>query len=86
MNILCKECGGKCCVGSIINVYSTDEIYYDDTLVCESQDSTYDRQMITINNKCIALKDGLCSIYDKRPYVCKKFDVDGILCKNFRCN
>ena len=86
MNNLCQQCGGKCCQG-IIDVYSTDDIFYDDTLVCEDDEDIggYDRIMLTDKNqKCIALKNGKCSIYDKRPQVCRTFKVGCPCCENFR--
>ena len=84
MNNTCQECGGKCCVG-IIDVYSTDEIYYDDTLVCEMEGRDYDRAMQTDENqKCIALKGGRCSIYEKRPQVCRTFEVGNRCCVDFQ--
>jgi Fe-S-cluster containining protein len=79
----CEECRGKCCCG-IIDVYSQDEIFYDDSLVCVREDREYDRQMHTDkNNWCIALKDGKCSIYEKRPMVCREFQVGSRCCINF---
>jgi len=84
MNDICEECKGKCCQG-IIDVYSSDEIFYDETLVCEAEDTKYDRQMQTVeNNRCIALKDGKCTIYEKRPQVCRLFEVGNRCCENFR--
>jgi len=83
MNSVCDECKGKCCQG-IIDVYSSDEIFYDDTLVCEAEDAKYDRRMKTVeNNRCIALKDGKCTIYEMRPQVCRLFEVGSRCCENF---
>lgn len=80
----CDKCKGKCCVG-IIDVYHTDEIFYDNTLVTEDKDMRYDRVMRT-NDKmeCIALKDGKCTIYEKRPQVCREFKVGNSCCLNFQ--
>ena len=84
MNTLCEECKGKCCQG-IIDVYSTDEIFYDDSLVCEIEGLEYDRVMQTDETqRCIALKDGKCSIYEKRPLVCRAFQVESSCCNNIR--
>jgi Fe-S-cluster containining protein len=84
MNNICEACGGKCCMG-IIDVYSTDEIFYDDSLVWEDESVPYDRIMRTDENqRCIALKDGKCSIYEKRPQVCRAFQVGCRCCENFR--
>jgi Fe-S-cluster containining protein len=84
MSDLCSECGGKCCVG-IIDVYSSDEIFYDETLCCDVEGKDYDREMITNDkNQCIALKNGRCSIYEKRPQVCRLFEVNSSCCEGFR--
>lgn len=83
MNDDCEKCGGKCCVG-IIDVYSQDEIYYDESLVCEDPSFQFDRMMQTVNMQCIALKDGKCSIYEKRPQVCREFKVGNPCCLNFQ--
>lgn len=86
MNSTCKNCGGKCCV-NIIDVYSIDEIYYDDSLVWEIEGRGHDRAMQTNEDGyCIALKNGKCSIYDKRPEVCKLFKVGSACCIKFQSN
>lgn len=85
MDKRCQECRGKCCMGTI-DVYSSDEIFYDDTLVWESHDpdDKYDRIMQIVDGHCIALKDGKCSIYEKRPAVCRAFQVGCSCCENIR--
>ena len=84
MNNDCERCGGKCCIGTI-DVYSTDEIFYDEALVREDPDMKYDRVMRTNDNLvCIALKDGKCNIYDKRPQVCRQFEVGCQCCLDFQ--
>ena len=69
-----------------IDVYRSDEIFYDDTLVWESHDpdNHYDRIMQIVDGHCIALKDGKCSIYKKRPAVCRAFQVGCSCCENIR--
>lgn len=67
-----------------IDVYNTDEIFYDDTLVCQDPDEKYDRLMRVVNGYCIALKDGKCTIYEKRPAVCRAFAVGNSCCENIR--
>ena len=69
-----------------IDVYSTDEIFYEDTLVWESHDpdNHYDRIMQIVDGHCIALKGGKCSIYEKRPTVCRAFQVGCSCCENIR--
>lgn len=84
MNNDCEKCGGKCCVG-IIDVYSTDEIFSDKSLICEIEGMKYDGAMKTDNNLvCIAFKNGKCSIYDKRPQVCRDFKVGSKCCLDFQ--
>ena len=61
-----------------------NEIFYDETLCCDVADKDYDREMITIDNKCVALINGHCSIYDKRPQVCRLFEVDSKCCQELR--
>ena len=84
MNDICEACGGKCCVG-IIEVQSADEIFYDDALVTVIEEFLPDRTMRMGDNlRCIALKDGKCSIYENRPRVCRAFQVGCPCCENFR--
>ena len=85
MDSRCIECRGKCCMGTI-EVYSNDEIFYDDKLVLENDDpdNRYDRIMQIVDGYCIALKDGKCSIYEKRPTVCRAFQVGNPCCENIR--
>ena len=79
----CLECRGKCCSGKI-EVYMFDEIYHVDTLVCDDPDNKYNRLMKLINNNCIALVDGKCSIYEKRPAICQTFQVGSACCERIR--
>jgi len=84
MNNDCEKCGGRCCTG-IIDVYSSDEIFYDNTLTTHMEEIPYDKVMIMDDNlKCIALKNGKCSIYEKRPLVCQEFKVGCSCCLNFQ--
>jgi Fe-S-cluster containining protein len=86
MNDLCAECGGKCCQG-IIDVYYTDEIFNDPSLVKRVENDRFDAVMLTDENfRCIALKNGKCSIYEKRPQICREFKVGCSCCENFRNN
>lgn len=80
----CEKCGGRCCIG-LIDVYSTDEIFYDDDLTCEIEGMKYDKVMRTGDDlRCIAQKDGWCTIYEKRPQVCRAFEVGNPCCLNFQ--
>ena len=81
----CIECRGKCCMGTI-DVYKTDEVFGDKSLTWESHDpeGRYDAIMQIVDMHCIALKDGKCSIYEKRPAVCRAFQVGCSCCDNIR--
>jgi len=83
MDSRCIECRGKCCMG-IIDVYSSDEVFYDDTLVWDDPNDKYDRTMQIVDGHCIALVDGKCSIYEKRPAVCRAFQLGSPCCENIR--
>ena len=85
MDSLCEDCGGKCCVG-IIEVMPDDDVYEDDFLAIDVPEHNRFRVMKTDGtNRCIALmSDGLCSIYDKRPSVCRRFEIGGECCGDFR--
>ncbi len=86
MNNKCLECKGKCCVG-IIEVYESDTIYKDTDLTRPYTGFVYDRVMITKkNSQCIALENGICSIYEKRPEICRKFKIDSECCLDFKNN
>ena len=64
---------------------STDEIFYDDSLVTVIPEFLPDRTMrMGTNLRCIAQKDGKCTIYEKRPRVCRAFQVECRCCNNFR--
>jgi Fe-S-cluster containining protein len=84
MDELCQNCGGKCCVGEI-EVLSKDAIFSDDSLTTKVEANGFRDRVIKTDpqNNCIALVGGKCTIYDKRPWVCRKFEVDSVCCSNF---
>jgi Fe-S-cluster containining protein len=69
-----------------IDVYKTDAVFGDKSLTWESHDPErgYDAIMQIVEGHCIALKDGKCSIYEKRPAVCRAFQVGCSCCENIR--
>ena len=85
----CKNCNGKCCVGDI-EVIPSDSIYSNDNLTVLILNKQYnerntDRFMrVNKDNQCICLIDGLCSIYDNRPDICKKFQYGSQCCIDFQ--
>ena len=81
----CEDCDANCCVATI-EVFPTDEIYTDETLTKPTENNpNYDREMVVgKNNKCIALdKYFNCSIYSKRPKICRDFLFGSDCCKDF---
>jgi len=83
MEKACEFCGGKCCVGEII-VFPSDKIYSDSSLVGPSYEGSDEMIMKTVNNICVALEDGKCSVYDNRPAECVLFKVGSSCCHDFR--
>lgn len=83
MDSRCDECKGKCCMG-LIDVYPTDEVYKDEKLTRPYKTEHYDRIMRTIEMRCIANVDGKCTIYEKRPAICRAFEVGSPCCENIR--
>lgn len=72
----CDNCS-KCCENIYLPfIASPDEkewLEYHDIEVIENSVGEF----IKINNKCSKLVDGRCSIYEKRPDICRKYE-----CKN----
>lgn len=77
ISLTCFLCKGKCCVGLI-------EVYPEDTVPQYLQKNGY--MIVDQQNKCIALINGYCSIYNNRPDVCKRFLVDSPCCHEFYCD
>ncbi|MGY5875040.1 MAG: YkgJ family cysteine cluster protein [Candidatus Thorarchaeota archaeon] len=77
-NKICRECGGYCCSfgGTIATRLELDEILekgHANHFVGISKDCH-----ITLwgdDGICPYLKDSICTIYDVRPTVCKKFPI-----------
>jgi Fe-S-cluster containining protein len=68
----------------IIDVYPTDEVYSDDTLTRPFKTEHFDRIMKTVEMRCVANVDGKCTIYEKRPAICRAFQVGSSCCENIR--
>jgi hypothetical protein len=85
MDEICRKCEGKCCAGDI-DVHPVDEIYNDGFLTREVTNKNYKKVMKTHghNGACIALENGICSIYEKRPAVCRLFVVGSACCCDFQ--
>jgi len=85
----CHECGG-CCYTFILNVYPGEEIIDFLKLRCGPHfhgrdfdlaiDDKIRRIRIVLHIGCLYLtKDQKCSIYDKRPGVCRAFWCDNVM-------
>jgi Fe-S-cluster containining protein len=68
----CKQCG-DCCSNIFLPFYAdADEerwLKYHDVEYIENNMGTF----IKIDIKCSKLKDGLCSIHENRPDICRKY-------------
>ena len=83
MNKECENCFGKCCVG-IIEVFPEDEIYFDASLSTSLKGFPTKVMITDSSNRCIAQSNGKCSIYSKRPKICKLFKINSPCCIGFR--
>ena len=80
----CAKCGGRCCMGTI-DVYPTDVVFNDKQLTKDGQGTGFPRIMRTNERQqCIALANGFCTIYEKRPAVCRAFEVGNRCCLNIQ--
>jgi Fe-S-cluster containining protein len=70
----------------LIEVFPSDSVYGDGSLVVAVPEIDQFKQMRTRpDNRCIALKpDGLCAIYDRRPWICRQFQLGSECCEAFR--
>ena len=68
MHSSCLKCAAKCCY------YLVEVLFCDDVPEEMTTDDGYMIQDDT--GKCVALENGLCSIYERRPTVCKQFFCD----------
>ena len=80
--VLCERCGNACCkMGYVIPIREGDKVPLDLT---EWDASHVHRVMIMVDDTCIALVDGICTIYDDRPLVCRDYEIGGRDCLNAR--
>jgi len=90
MNDVCKKCDGHCCkVGFIVRVFPNEEIYNDDNYVNKSVEFFDEIPFHNMKSNgdgytCIALNNGMCSIWNKRPLMCRDFEVESDRCKAIR--
>ena len=82
--VSCHDCGGKCCVG-IIEVLPSDVLYQDESLtIAVAEHHRFRVMRMDMSGRCAALSGGLCSVYEHRPWVCRKFELGGECCLSFR--
>jgi len=84
----CAACKGVCCkVGLMISISPSEEIYNDEKYVKQIDSINGFRYMKSKGDgyTCIALGDqGECTIHERRPQVCKNFEVNCQRCKELR--
>ena len=87
----CLSCRGHCCkVGFIVQVMPNEELFNDERYVHQAYDVPNGVPFHNMKSNgdgytCIALGErGECTIWDKRPQVCREFDADGERCKALR--
>ena len=70
----CRECGGACCSSFAAVEISWEEYERLQSLgACRLQLSLYGPHRLEIDYGCEFLVRGRCSIYAKRPDVCRRF-------------
>ncbi|MDI6806616.1 MAG: YkgJ family cysteine cluster protein [Candidatus Aenigmarchaeota archaeon] len=70
-DIHCARCGGCCkdITPSVEDLLRLEEYKLEEILDFEKNDLFFRN----VDSKCIFLRDNLCSIYDKRPDICKLY-------------
>ena len=67
MNEACKRCGGRCCL--IFFLKADGNPLLEEWLSARADACM--GGMLIFNRPCSKFNNGLCTIYDKRPQVCK---------------
>lgn len=75
MNTPCSSCA-KCCKLEVELVECVDEFVPEEMTEWRGQYRFMKQQ----NGACVALKNNLCGIYEKRPLVCRQFNRGGEEC------
>lgn len=77
----CLDCGACCRVFGVVEINQNDDVPSELRVQTELG---YER-MVTVDFVCVCLcLNNQCSIYDKRPAVCRLFQVGGNLCEMAR--
>lgn len=78
----CEKCGGKCCSAYRVEVIGgLDDIDWE---MIYMYGQTYWMRKKEDKMTCVAFEDGKCSIYDRRPTVCRQFEVGEPRCLKLR--
>ena len=88
---LCQRCDGQCCrVGFVVQVFPGEKLYGDGRYVHKSIQAPSGKPFHNMKSNgdgytCIALdENGKCTVWDKRPQMCRDFEVDSERCKAIR--
>ena len=83
----CFDCNQMCCRTTVIEVDPPRSIrdysdllfylYHFDTEVVVAKNSGKKEWFVEFMSPCRFLTDGRCEIYEKRPLVCREYDMDG---------
>ena len=80
---LCKECGAKCCTYFCFEIDEPDDVEeFEDVrwYLCHDGVSVHIDEgdwFISIANRCKMLSDDdECTIYDNRPLICRKYELE----------
>lgn len=82
MHPLCAACKGACCY-LLVPLIEEDLSHVPEELREQNEAGQWfmKRQK---TGACVALKDGLCTIYENRPKVCRDFQVGSYHCESAR--
>ena len=72
----CEKCGGKCCKVLLLPIQTREAREFYTQRGLESVGG-----WAIVPHTCHHLKEGKCTIYDKRPLSCRTMRVDGALCR-----
>ncbi len=94
----CEGCGAKCCSGLYGSNFSQllledfEEVYENFAILFTFGDMNYLKANIILTKEyefCKYIKDNICTIYDKRPNVCKNYplstNIDNIKYVDISC-
>lgn len=80
---ICEGCPAACCRNQIVFVMQNDSVP-DELTQPHGWMSKVRVMRHNPDGSCIALVDDRCSIYDRRPDVCRRFAPGGRACERMR--